>query len=459
MNLTGRGAGSGGRVRSGAVGQRTGSGVFHVESRAGRWRAELRTRSACRSAPSCRRRGRPQSSATTSPLRWRFGERLDDVLEEACRRFADRIAVSTEGVELSFRELDAAREPDGAVFPRPRGQGPATGSACCSTAASRPMSTLFALLKAGAAYVPLDPNHPAERVRYILADAGATLAVAHLRFADRLAGVGVETLVLDAAREDDRRASTTRRSPKPRSAGRGEGLCYVLYTSGTTGNPKGVAIAHPSICNFVRVAAETYGFGPGDRVYQGMSIAFDFSIEEVWVPLVAGRDARSQHAATSLFGEELADFLEARGDHLLRLRADAARLDRPRAAEAARVPDRRRGLPAGAGQALEPAGPDAAQQLRADRDDRHRDARRPRPREAGDDRQAAADLFDRHPRPRGGRRGRVRRAGRDRHRRRRRRRGLPQPARADRRRSSSRTSSPCRTTVRAASIAPATSAA
>ena len=118
-----------------------------------------------------------------------------------------------------------------------------------------------------------------------------------------------------------------------------------------------------------------YGFGPGDRVYQGMSIAFDFSIEELWVPLVAGATLVPNTAATSLFGEELADFLEAPRRHLLLLRADAARLDRARPAEAARAADRRRGLPAGAGQALEPAGPHAAQQLRPDRGDRHRDAR------------------------------------------------------------------------------------
>jgi non-ribosomal peptide synthetase-like protein len=246
-----------------------------------------------------------------SPLRWRFGERLDDVLEDACRRFADRIAVSTEGVELSFRELDE-RASQMARFFRARGVKAGDRVGVLLDRGFETYVALFALLKAGAAYVPLDPNHPAERVRYILNDAGATLAVAHLRLADRLAGVGVETLVLDGAREEiegfaDRPLDDAER------AGRGEGLCYVLYTSGTTGNPKGVAIAHPSICNFVRVAAESYGFNPGDRVYQGMSIAFDFSVEEVWVSLVAGATLVPNTATTSLFGEELADFLDTRG--------------------------------------------------------------------------------------------------------------------------------------------------
>ena len=117
--------------------------------------------------------------------------------------------------------------------------------------------------------------------------------------------------MLDGAREEIAGFADGRLDDSER-AGRGQGLCYALYTSGTTGNPKGVAIAHPSICNFVRVAAESYGFLPGDRVYQGMSIAFDFSVEEVWVPLVAGATLVPNTATTSLFGEELADFLDTR---------------------------------------------------------------------------------------------------------------------------------------------------
>ena len=88
---------------------------------------------------------------------------------------------------------------------------------------------------------------------------------------------------------------------------RGCKFCHVK-----TGNPKGVAIAHPSICNFVRVAAELYGYQPGDRIYQGMTIAFDFSIEEIWVPLVAGATLVPARPGLPLMGDELADFLRER---------------------------------------------------------------------------------------------------------------------------------------------------
>ena len=91
-----------------------------------------------------------------------------------------------------------------------------------------------------------------------------------------------------------------------------DSVCYIIYTSGTTGNPKGVVIDHPSICNFVRVAAELYGYAPGDRVYQGMTIAFDFSVEEIWVPLMAGATLVPARPGASLIGDELSSFLRER---------------------------------------------------------------------------------------------------------------------------------------------------
>ncbi len=251
----------------------------------------------------------PLSVLSEGPaLRWRCGERLSDVLEEACCRHADLIAVSVVGADVSYRELNERANQMARVFMR-HGVRPGDRVAVLLDRGVDAYVALFALLKAGAAYVPLDANHPADRIRFILSDAGATLAVTHSRLADRFADGDVPALILDGLRGE---AAELDDAPLAAHAADADALCYVLYTSGTTGRPKGVAIAHPSICNFVRVAAERYGFGPGDRVYQGMSVAFDFSIEEIWVPLVAGATLLPNTAATSLFGEELADYLEAR---------------------------------------------------------------------------------------------------------------------------------------------------
>jgi non-ribosomal peptide synthetase component F len=164
---------------------------------------------------------------------------------------------------------------------------------------------LLATLKINAAYVPLDPVFPPDRVRYIAGDAGARAVLTVSEHAGLAAAAGVEVLSLDALAADlsaypgDRVAA-----PEPE----GE-LAYVIYTSGSTGRPKGVAIEHASIVHFVRVAAETYGYRPGDRVYQGLTLAFDFSVEEILVPLLAGATLVPSQSGVRLVGEDLHAFL------------------------------------------------------------------------------------------------------------------------------------------------------
>jgi non-ribosomal peptide synthetase-like protein len=242
-------------------------------------------------------------------LRWRYGERLEDVLEDACRRYAERVAVSLDGLDITFAELDARANQMARHF-RDVGVRPGDRVGVLLDRGLDCYVTLFGLLKARATYVPIDANHPADRLAYILEDSQSRLAVTQQRFADRFPE-GLPLVVLDHARYEISAASNAPLKDEERAAG-ADALAYVLYTSGTTGRPKGVAVAHPSICNFVRVAAENYGFGVGDRVYQGMSIAFDFSVEELWAPLVAGATLVPNASANSLFGEELAEFLESR---------------------------------------------------------------------------------------------------------------------------------------------------
>jgi non-ribosomal peptide synthetase-like protein len=254
------------------------------------------------------------SSILASPfanhLRWSEGERLHHVFEKACDRFADRVAIDTGDRRVTYSDLDR------------RANQVARHLIDCGIGADDRVALLFdkgvemyvallAVLKLNAAYVPFDPGFPPERIRFILGDAGVKAIVSMSSFASRLTEFDVDGVLIDAEasaidEKSDRRLDASE-TGTPKSQ-----LCYVIYTSGTTGNPKGVAIEHPSICNFVRAAAETYGYAPPDRVYQGMSIAFDFSIEELWVPLVAGATLVPSLPGGTLLGDELADFLEAR---------------------------------------------------------------------------------------------------------------------------------------------------
>ena len=87
-------------------------------------------------------------------------------------------------------------------------------------------------------------------------------------------------------------------------------LAYIIYTSGSTGRPKGVAVEQASICNFVRVASDIYGIQSTDRVYQGMTIAFDFSVEEIWVAWMVGATLVPKPGRSSMLGAELAEYLQ-----------------------------------------------------------------------------------------------------------------------------------------------------
>ena len=255
--------------------------------------------------------GRPQvviREHTNNAVRWKQGERLNHLLEEACIRFSENDAVITDAGSLSYRTLDC-RANQVARHLIAQGIRPGDRVGLLFEKSVETYVAMLAVMKANAAYVPLDAAFPIERMRFILADAEISAIVSMAGFAERLAPLEVPKVFLDAAERAIDKQPASRLTGVPRSH---DPICYIIYTSGTTGNPKGVAIAHASICNFVRVAAELYGYAPGDRVYQGMTIAFDFSIEEIWVPLMAGATLVPARPGVTLIGDELADFMRER---------------------------------------------------------------------------------------------------------------------------------------------------
>ncbi|MEN3269802.1 AMP-binding protein, partial [Pseudonocardia sp.] len=226
--------------------------------------------------------------------RTRSGERLNHVFEERVdgMRSAghlDHLAVDAGDVTLTFAELEGCAN-QLARHLLANGARPGDRIALLFDQAVYSYVGMLAVLKINAAYVPLDAGFPADRISYIISDAGVrmVLSLSHVR--DRVEGLegfapGLLYLDQDAAAIAGRSPARLSDSERGRPV---EELAYLIYTSGTTGRPKGVAIEHASICNFVRVAAEVYGIRMQDRVYQGMTIAFDFSVEEIWVPWVAG---------------------------------------------------------------------------------------------------------------------------------------------------------------------------
>jgi non-ribosomal peptide synthetase-like protein len=161
---------------------------------------------------------------------------------------------------------------------------------------------LLGILKAGAAYVPLDPEYPADRVNLILADCQAKALVASSDLAQKAATFQGRKVLLDEKGMAQPSAPPFERAPTTP-----EDLCYVIYTSGSTGKPKGVEITHRSACHLVEAEAEIFKVRPEDRVFQGASLAFDASVEEIWLAFRAGATlvvgtAEMVHAGPALAG-------------------------------------------------------------------------------------------------------------------------------------------------------------
>ncbi|MGH3824472.1 MAG: amino acid adenylation domain-containing protein, partial [Pseudonocardiaceae bacterium] len=258
------------------------------------------------------------SEGGTSQPRTRQSERLDHLFEERCDWIRehgppDHLAVDADGLTLSFDELDA-RANQLARYLLARGARAGDRIGLLFDQPVQSYLGMLAVLKINAAYLPLDVGFPAERLCYIVADARARMVLSLATVRERVGGLtelGAELVWIDeaaeliASHESSRLTSTEHGDPV-------DDLAYIIYTSGSTGRPKGVAITHPSICNFVRVAAEIYGIRLQDRVYQGMTIAFDFSVEEIWVPWMAGATLVPKPAGASLLGQELHEFLSER---------------------------------------------------------------------------------------------------------------------------------------------------
>ncbi len=143
---------------------------------------------------------------------------------------------------------------------------------------------MLAILKAGGVYLPLDPQYPHERLAFMLEDAGAALLITHSALADRLPGNGVRCIVLDADARDFARQPGT----APLIDLRPHDPAYVIYTSGSTGTPKGVIVEHASLANKLLGLVRDFEVGPDLRAALLISCAFDASVEQTLLPLVAG---------------------------------------------------------------------------------------------------------------------------------------------------------------------------
>jgi amino acid adenylation domain-containing protein len=208
---------------------------------------------------------------------------LHQLFEERVRHAPGAVAVTAGSESLTYGELNA-RANQVARYLRKRGVGPDVLVGICVEPSLDLVAGLLGVLKAGGAYLPLDPSYPPERMAFMLEESGAPVVLTQEALAERLGESGAELVCLDTewglfAEED---------ASNPAAEATPGNLAYVIYTSGSTGRPKGVPIAHSNVVRLFLATEHWFHFNDRDVWTLFHSYAFDFSVWELWGALLHG---------------------------------------------------------------------------------------------------------------------------------------------------------------------------
>ncbi|MBV9108414.1 MAG: amino acid adenylation domain-containing protein, partial [Gemmatimonadetes bacterium] len=198
-------------------------------------------------------------------------------------RTPDAVALTFGGTRMTYAGLDAAANRL-AHHLAASGAMPGGLVGLCVERSLETVVAILAILKAGAAYLPLDPAYPDERIAHMLADSGTRLVVTTSELAPRVSGDTVAAVLLDAHAA----AIAARPSSDPGVSVDAEARAYVIYTSGSTGRPKGVEVTHANVLRLFAATDTWFGFDAGDVWTLFHSYAFDFSVWEIWGALLYG---------------------------------------------------------------------------------------------------------------------------------------------------------------------------
>ncbi|MET0621401.1 MAG: amino acid adenylation domain-containing protein, partial [Pyrinomonadaceae bacterium] len=212
---------------------------------------------------------------------------IENLFEEQARRTPEATAIVCEDEEVSYAELDGRADALAHAL-RGLGVGPESRVALLVEHGTAMVAALLGVLKAGAAYVPLDPSYPAERLRFMLEDCGAAVLVTQRRLLDSLPEHSAHLLCLDdlTTAEESVRGESAGAAPAAFDA-LAENLAYVIYTSGSTGRPKGVCVTRRNLMHSTSARLSYYGRQP-TRFLLLSSFSFDSSVAGLFWALCTG---------------------------------------------------------------------------------------------------------------------------------------------------------------------------
>ena len=207
---------------------------------------------------------------------------INTLLVQAAEKYATKAAVSFRNTSLTYQELnDKVKRLAAMLHDKGIGRGH-----IIAVSVERSMEMLMALLaslRCGAAYLPLDPEYPADRTRFMLEDSAAKLLITTSTYANRYEGITEELLINKVWSQLDRYTGQL-----PAIDNEPGDLVYLLYTSGSTGKPKGVRITHRNVANFLHSMKQAPGMLETDRLLAITSISFDIACLELYLPLISG---------------------------------------------------------------------------------------------------------------------------------------------------------------------------
>ncbi|MCY8419026.1 non-ribosomal peptide synthetase DhbF [Bacillus inaquosorum] len=233
---------------------------------------------------------------------------LQDMYEKQAVLTPERIALICDDVQVNYQELNEEANRLAHLLIE-KGLGPEQFVALALPRSPEMVASMLAVLKTGAAYLPLDPEFPADRISYMLEDANPSCIITTEEIAARLPDdLSVPQLVLDQAVTQE---VVKRYSPdNPNVSVSLAHPAYIIYTSGSTGRPKGVVVTLKSLSNFLLSMQEAFSLGEEDRLLAVTTVAFDISALELYLPLISGAQIVIAQKETIREPQALAQMIE-----------------------------------------------------------------------------------------------------------------------------------------------------